>query len=103
MFKLSSVSLIRKRLMQLGLNPYIKTNKEYYLSLKTYNVLSKLKAKVYGQYNNSCAVCGDSLNNGERIELHHIKPVKEGGKTVKKNLMPLHWMCHVKITHEKIK
>jgi 5-methylcytosine-specific restriction endonuclease McrA len=37
------------------------------------------------------------------VELHHIKATHEGGKTVINNLMPLHWICHLKVTHEGTK
>lgn len=39
---------------------------------------------------------------GEVIEIHHIKPKKEGGKDTIINLMPLHRICHTQITHGKV-
>lgn len=39
----------------------------------------------------------------EKIELHHIKPVKEGGKYTVSNIKPLHQLCHISITHAKKK
>lgn len=78
------------KLIKLGINPYLAEGREYYESIKIKRVMSKLKLKVFEQYHNKCKVCGDTLHNGERVELHHVKPVREGGKTVVKNLMPLH-------------
>jgi hypothetical protein len=40
--------------------------------------------------------------NGEKIELHHIKPVKEGGEYSLENIQPLHQICHISITHNKV-
>lgn len=76
--------------MKLGVNPYTEEGMRYYDKLKENRVLSKLKMQVYERYNQTCHICKESLHNGERVELHHIKATHEGGKTVIKNLMPLH-------------
>ena len=44
-----------------------------------------------------CPVCGESLFNDEEIQLHHKKPVKEGGKDTYSNLQLLHLYCHQQI------
>ena len=54
------------------------------------------------QQNWKCPICGESLFNGEDIETHHIKPVKEGGSDDTENLIHLHNMCH-KQEHSKSK
>lgn len=41
-----------------------------------------------------CPVCGNHLFNGEQIETHHIKRVKDGGKDDIANLVHLHKTCH---------
>jgi 5-methylcytosine-specific restriction endonuclease McrA len=37
---------------------------------------------------------------GEAVELHHIKPVKAGGKYKLDNIQPLHRICHQQVTHK---
>jgi RNA-directed DNA polymerase len=44
-----------------------------------------------------CPVCGESLFNDEEIQLHHKKPVKEGGKDSYSNLQLLHLYCHQQV------
>ncbi len=49
-----------------------------------------------------CPICGEALFNGEEIETHHIKPVKDGGSDDTENLYHLHATCH-KQEHSKSK
>ncbi|MGK7928958.1 MAG: HNH endonuclease, partial [Spirulina sp.] len=49
------------------------------------------------EQNWKCPICQDSLFNGEKIETHHIKPVKEGGSDDKENLIHLHKACHKQV------
>jgi RNA-directed DNA polymerase len=44
-----------------------------------------------------CPVCGESLFNDEEIQLHHKKPVKEGGEDTYSNLQLLHLYCHQQV------
>lgn len=41
-----------------------------------------------------CPVCGEFLYNGEEVNQHHIKQVKDGGTDHEDNLMLLHKSCH---------
>jgi RNA-directed DNA polymerase len=61
---------------------------------------AKFRDAIYKKYNNLCPLCGESLHNGETIELHHILSIKEGGKYSMNNIQPLHQICHVSITHK---
>ncbi len=44
-----------------------------------------------------CPVCGESLFNDEELQVHHKKPVKEGGKDTYSNLQLLHLYCHQQV------
>ena len=44
-----------------------------------------------------CPVCGESLLNDEGLQVHHKKPVKEGGKDTYSNLQLLHLYCHQQV------
>ena len=46
-----------------------------------------------------CQVCNGPLAGEEKIELHHVKAVKDGGKSTIKNLVPVHVTCHKTITY----
>lgn len=48
-----------------------------------------------------CPICGESLHNGEPVELHHIIPHKSKGKYSTENILPLHQICHQQVSHGK--
>jgi 5-methylcytosine-specific restriction endonuclease McrA len=87
--------------MKLDKNPYLSADKEYFLKRREKEVFAKFRAAVYKKAGNLCALCQQSLHNGENVELHHINPVKEGGTYKLKNITPLHQICHQQITHKK--
>lgn len=94
------ISTIKFRLMKLDLNPYLIENKKYFEEKKESRILSAIRSKLFKKYDNKCTVCQQSLLGNEIIEIHHIKLKKEGGTNSIRNLMPLHRICHIKITHE---
>jgi RNA-directed DNA polymerase len=85
--------------MRLDLNPYEQEHKEYFEKKRQTMLLSRFKDKLLKKYEYTCDVCRESLKGVERIELHHIKPVAQGGKTTLSNMMPLHKICHQQITY----
>ncbi|BAZ36914.1 RNA-directed DNA polymerase [Calothrix sp. NIES-4101] len=56
--------------------------------------------KVAEKQNWLCPICGEHLFNGEEIETHHIKKVKDGGSDDIDNLVHLHKACHKAIHME---
>jgi RNA-directed DNA polymerase len=49
-----------------------------------------------------CEGCGETLFNGELLEVHHVRPKKDGGEDGIHNLHLLHLYCHQQITaHEQ--
>ena len=44
-----------------------------------------------------CLVCGESLFNDEELQVHHRKPIKEGGDDSYSNLQLVHLYCHQQI------
>jgi len=48
-----------------------------------------------------CEKCGQTLFNGERFEVHHVKPKKDGGSDGIHNLNLVHMYCHQQITNEQ--
>ena len=88
--------------MKLDRNPYLLENKAYFDKRMTQKIEAKFRSEVYKKYKHLCVNCELSLHNGEEIELHHLVPVKEGGKYNLANIVPLHRICHQSITHAKI-
>ncbi|MEM9924708.1 MAG: HNH endonuclease signature motif containing protein [Cyanobacteria bacterium P01_D01_bin.50] len=54
---------------------------------------SKLE-KIFKRENGICPICGEPITLAEEFELHHIKPVKDGGSNYEDNLIFLHKECH---------
>ena len=89
--------------MKTDLNPYLTENKEYFEKKKELRVLSAIRTKLFKKYDNKCVICQQSLLGPEKVEIHHIKPRTEGGSNNISNLMPLHRICHIKVTYDKKK
>ncbi|MDY7008704.1 MAG: reverse transcriptase domain-containing protein [Cyanobacteriota bacterium] len=75
--------------------------KRYHKYGKIYWAKGSKYEQVAKEQNWKCPICDDSLFNGEEIETHHIKPLKEGGSNDKENLIHLHKACHKQV-HSKI-
>ena len=58
-----------------------------------------MKDTVFRRQEGKCSECGEHLQPGQ-IELHHIKPHSEGGKTIPSNLAAVHPHCHPKSKKE---
>lgn len=95
------INTIRYKIMKIDLNPYLLENREYFEKKKESRVLSAIRSKLFKRYDNKCEVCNQSLLGFEKVEIHHIKPRKEGGSNDIRNLKPLHRICHIKVTHDK--
>lgn len=97
---LARVGILRLRLKKLGLNPYVLENLQYFHDQQAKRIVSNLRMKIYAKHKQKCYVCNETLHNDERVEIHHIKAVKDGGTNKLANLIALHQMCHKKVTHE---
>ena len=69
---------------------------------KTYWAKGSKHERVAKNQNWKCPCCGNFLIIGEKIETHHIIPVKDGGSDDTENLIHLHAACH-KQEHSKSK
>lgn len=96
----SEISPITHPLLKMDKNPYLKENAEYFNKRSIEMIEAKFRREIYKLANHLCPKCGESLHNGEPIELHHIVPVKAKGKYTLKNIQPLHRICHQSITHK---
>ena len=96
---LAEVKPVTHKLLKLYRNPYLLENKAYFEKRMIEKSAAKFRQAIYKKYNHLCPICQESLHNGERVELHHIKPVKIGGKYTISNIQPLHQICHQSISH----
>jgi len=87
--------------LKLDRNPYLSGDYEYFDKRREQNIFAKFRAAVYRKYKQHCPKCGESLHNGEPIELHHVVPRKKGGGYKMDNIQPLHQICHQNVTHRK--
>ena len=60
---------------------------------------SVMKDTVFRRQDGKCAVCDGQLRSGQ-LELHHIVPHSQGGKTVTENLAAVHPHCHPRSEQE---
>ena len=87
------------RPLKLDKNPYLTENLLYFNKRREKLIDAKFRATIYKIHKQTCPVCGESLHNGESVELHHIVPRKSGGKYSVENILPLHEICHKQVTH----
>jgi len=99
-FNISEVTSWKPSLIKFGCNPYIQKNREYFEKRQEIHIIAKFRSAVYKKYKQKCPECGESLHNGENIELHHQTPQKEGGSWKLDNIMPLHEVCHKAVTYK---
>lgn len=83
----------------LGLNAYIEADAKKLAKRAGSSALTGQAERVCQRQNFICPVCGQSLSNGEEIEIHHTPSLKElnanhiPSKQVK--LVALHKLCHL--------
>jgi len=65
--------------------------------------LSSDKQRIAKRQEALCEICGQTLFNGELLEVHHVKPKKDGGEDGIHNLNLVHLYCHQQITQEQRK
>ena len=55
------------------------------------------KRKIAQQQGYICPGCGESLCNGEEIQIHHLLPRQQGGRDAYQNLTLRHLYCHQQV------
>lgn len=105
LFNLDSVRAPGKAIIPAGLNAYKKEDYTRLMKRKaTVAVTSGMVEKICKRQNFICLVCGQSLGNGEDIEVHHIPSLKElrlhSGLNKQTKLVALHKLCHSRV-HSK--
>jgi RNA-directed DNA polymerase len=115
LFNLDSIRAPGKQLIPMGLNAYDREDRERLKNRYIYTVFnSGTVEKVCRRQKLICPACGESLANGENIEVHHVpslKDLKYAKKFLKPNLkskdrslplkvklIALHKLCHAR-TH----
>ena len=99
---------IKRHTICLHLNPYLSKNTSYYekrIARKSRHsvLLNKKGSLLLNKQKGICPVCNAELLNNEELEIHHVKPRKDGGADEIKNLVILHKVCHKQVTYSKSK
>lgn len=76
-----------------GIIPYIFTNDERHLGLRTFS--DDIKEEKYAEQDGICPICGEHFDIDE-MEADHIVPWSKGGKTVRENCQMLCMPCNRK-------
>lgn len=77
--------------------PYFKDLEVRRLLSRPFNIFRMIDSDIAISQEGRCPVCDDDLFNGEKLHLHHIQPISNGGKTTFSNMLFLHIACHQKI------
>jgi RNA-directed DNA polymerase len=99
---ISEIKPSKHPLLKLDKNPYLLEDRCYFDHRLIKKGSAKFRETIFKKYNHLCPICQESLHNGEKVELHHIISVKDGGKYTLANIQPLHQLCHISITHNKL-
>lgn len=105
LYNLDSIKAPGKATISTGLNAYKKEDLTKLEKRKArVAVPSGTIERIYNRQNFICPTCGQSLENGEDIEVHHIPSLKEmrSHPSLKKQvkLVALHKLCHLRV-HSK--
>ncbi len=65
------------------------------------SIPERIRKKIYQESGMACSRCGEE--DVATFEIHHIKPISEGGKNEESNLILFCSNCHSKVTHGEIK
>lgn len=74
---LAEIPIIQLRPLALDRNPYLLRDEEYFNKRIEGLTVAKFRAAAYRKCKHLCSVCGESLHNGEPVELHHAIPPPE--------------------------
>lgn len=99
LYKLSWIPIERHRMVQGRHSPDNPHLREYWKKRQEYKKLHGIEQrnKLWKTQKGVCLICQAGLDNGEELQVHHIKPRKEGGRNTLDNLCILHVACHKQI------
>lgn len=86
-------------------NPFLIEDADYFIKRSKNHTLNsviydKRKKQIIMNQQGECGKCKMPFQYDDRIELHHIKPFKEGSSSKLSNMQALHVECHKQITLE---
>lgn len=100
LYNLDSVKAPGLPIIGTGLNAYLPEDKLRLERSVTFHAPSTIE-RISARQNFICPVCGQSLRNGETLELHHSPSLKEWQLNLDKNkkvkLFVLHRLCHYRV------
>ncbi|OGQ85254.1 MAG: HNH endonuclease [Deltaproteobacteria bacterium RIFOXYC2_FULL_48_10] len=76
-----------------GVYPYVLTKQEKHLNIRTFT--DKMKREAYEKQNGICSLCREKIKlDISDMEADHIKPWRDGGKTISDNCQMLCKQCN---------
>jgi hypothetical protein len=107
LYNLDSIRAPGKATIPLGLNAYEKTDRTKLEKRILYtNFPSGTVEKICKRQKFICPACGQSLCNGEKVEVHHLPSLKDlrlrATPNAQVKLVALHKLCHSQV-HRKLR
>jgi RNA-directed DNA polymerase len=106
LFQIASVKIVRHSMIPISkpINPYLLRDEKAFLArnnkeLKNTALFDYRKKRLITKQQGLCWHCEVAFKTTDKIELHHVIPVKNGGSNMLKNLRAVHKECHNQITY----
>jgi len=106
LFQIASVNIVRHSMIPIlkPINPYLLKDEKAFLArnnkeLKNTALFDNRKKRLILKQQGLCWHCEVSFETTDKIELHHVIPVKNKGSNMLKNLRAVHKECHNQITY----
>jgi len=83
-------------------------SKSYYLDPKEWDARdeekkwNKIEWKLLGKQGGICPICKVKLDHNQENNIHHLKPINEGGDNSLGNLLLIHKECHNQVHYQQI-
>jgi RNA-directed DNA polymerase len=100
LFQIASVKIVRHSMIPISkpINPYLLKDEKAFLArnnkeLKNTALFDYRKKRLITKQQGLCWHCEVAFKTTDKIELHHVIPVKNGGSNILKNLRAVHKEC----------
>jgi len=102
LFNIDSIRALGKAIIPIGLNAHEKADRERLEKRVLYTYLpSGTVEKICRRQKFICPACGQSLGNGEDIEVHHSTSLKDlrllANTNTRVKTVALHKLCHSRV------
>jgi RNA-directed DNA polymerase len=106
LFQISSQNIKRHSMVSLTkpINPYLLKDQKEFIKrnqrdLNNTALIDNVRKTLLKKQKGVCIHCGEIITSQDKIEIHHVIPIRKGGTDELKNLQALHKECHNQITY----